>query len=61
MLELSRWSLFAPAVPSVVTVMAAVMSLGGSKAEPGSCMDQNKGRNKSEFFLDGGYHDTVKA
>lgn len=49
-LELSRWRLFAPEVPSVVTVMAAVVSLGGSKAAPGSCMDQTKGRNKSEIF-----------
>lgn len=29
-LELSRWRLFSPEVPSVVTVMAAVMSPGGS-------------------------------
>lgn len=38
----------------MITVMAAVMSPGGSKAGPGSCMDQTKGRRKSGlvgFFL----------
>lgn len=49
-LELSRWRLFTPEVPGVVTMMAAVMSPGGSKAGPQSCMDQNEGRNKSGFF-----------
>lgn len=49
-LELSRWRLLAPEVPSVVTMMAAVMSQGGSKAGPGFCMDQIKGRNKSGVF-----------
>lgn len=50
-LELSRWRLFTPEVPSVITVVAAVMPPGGSKAGPGFCIDQIKGRKKSGGFL----------
>lgn len=45
----------------MVTVMAAVMSPGGFKAGPESCMDQKEGRDKSGFFLNGVYHDTEKV
>lgn len=60
-LELSRWRLFSPEVPSVVTVMAAVMSPGGSNHGPESWMDQTKGRNNSGVFLDGEFHDREKV